>query len=123
MPGICRSITTISRCPVSNNLITALTEDWHNTAKFPTMSYRGSLKLTGDTPTAMEGELTLLGVTRPLTLKLNSFKCIEHPYFKKEVCGADAEGELNRADFGMSKYSEGEMGKIHLRIQVEALRD
>lgn len=42
---------------------------------------------------------------------------------KKEVCGADAEGVLNRADFGMTKYSEGEAGKIYMRIQVEALRD
>ena len=42
---------------------------------------------------------------------------------KREVCCADAEGALNRADFGMTKYSEGEAGKIYMRIQVEALRD
>ena len=100
----------------------ALTEDWLNVKQFPTLNYKGTLRFTGDTPTAMEGQLTLLGVTRPLRLKLNSFKCIVHPYFKKEVCGADAEADLNRADFGMSKYSEGEAGKIHLRIQVEAIK-
>ena len=100
----------------------ALTEDWLNVKKFPTLTYKGKLQFTGDTATAMDGELTLLGVTRPVRLKLNSFKCIVHPYFKKEVCGADAEADLNRADFGMSKYSEGEAGKIHLRIQVEAIK-
>ena len=100
----------------------ALTEDWLNVKQFPTLNYKGTLRFTGDTPIAMEGQLTLLGVTRPLRLKLNSFKCIVHPYFKKEVCGADAEADLNRADFGMSKYSEGEAGKIHLRIQVEAIK-
>jgi polyisoprenoid-binding protein YceI len=58
-----------------------------------------------------------------VTLKINSFKCIDHPFYKKEACGADAEGVLNRADFGMTKYSEGEAGKVYLRIQVEALKD
>jgi len=46
-----------------------------------------------------------------------------HMMLKQEVCGADAEGVLNRADFGMTKYSEGEAGKIYMRIQVEALLD
>lgn len=97
--------------------------DWLNAAKYPTMRYKGALRFKGDTPASVDGELTLLGVTRPVNLKINIFGCIEHPLFKKEDCGADAEGDLNRADFGMSQYSEGEAGKIHLRIQVEAIKD
>jgi polyisoprenoid-binding protein YceI len=53
-------------------------------------------------------------------LRINSFKCITHPFFRREVCGADAEGEFNRADFGMKQYSEGAL--IRLRIQVEGMR-
>jgi polyisoprenoid-binding protein YceI len=101
----------------------ALTEDWLNAAKHPTMTYKGSLRFEGNTPVALDGQLTLLGVTKPLKLKINTFKCIDHPYYKKEVCGADAEGELDRADFGMGKYTEDGMGRIHLRIQVEAIRE
>ena len=101
----------------------ALDADWLNVEKYPTMTYKGVIKFNGDTPVAVDGQLTLRGVTKPLNLKINSFKCIEHPFYKKEVCGADAEGELNRADFGMKLYSEGEAGKIRLRIQVEALKD
>ncbi len=101
----------------------AVTKDWLNIEKFPVMTYKGALKFTGDTPTAVAGALTLLGVTKPVNLKINSFKCMEHPMLKKEVCGADAEGDLDRADFGMSQYSEGGMGKIHLRIQVEAIKE
>lgn len=101
----------------------ALTADWLNVEKFPTMTYKGAIQFKGDTPVSIDGQLTLLGVTKPVNLKINHFKCIEHPMLKKEVCGADAEGELNRADFGMTKYSEGEAGKVHLRIQVEALKD
>jgi polyisoprenoid-binding protein YceI len=101
----------------------ARSADWLNVEKFPTMTYRGALKFKADTPVSVDGNLTLLGTTHPLKLKINSFKCMPHPLFKKEVCGADAEGDLDRADFGMSKYSEGGAGRIHLRIQVEALKD
>lgn len=101
----------------------AVTADWLDVEKFPTMTYRGVIKFEGDTPASVDGQLTLRGVSRPLKLKINSFKCIEHPIFKKEVCGADVEGELNRADFGMTKYAEGEAGKVRLRIQVEALKE
>jgi polyisoprenoid-binding protein YceI len=101
----------------------AVTTDWLNVAAHPAMTYTGALKFKGDTPVAMDGQLTLLGVTRPVPLKLNSFKCTQHPMLKREVCGADAEGEFNRADFGMSRYAEGEAGKIRVLIQVEAIRD
>jgi polyisoprenoid-binding protein YceI len=101
----------------------AISKDWLNAAQFPTMTYKGTLKFNGETATEVDGQLTLKGVTRPVKLKLNSFKCMMHPFYKKEACGADAECTLNRADFGMSQYTENGMGQIHLRIQVEALKD
>ncbi|HEY6599836.1 MAG TPA: hypothetical protein VIZ30_11005, partial [Pseudomonadales bacterium] len=54
----------------------------------------------------------------------NSASCITHPFYKKEVCGADAQGELNWSQFGMkmSKFGEGDAGKLTLRIQVEAMK-
>jgi polyisoprenoid-binding protein YceI len=100
----------------------ARTADWLNVEKFPTMRYKGTIQFSGNAPAAVDGELTLLGVTQPVKLKINSFKCMEHPLLKKEVCGADAEGDLNRAHFGMTQYSDGDAGKIHLRIQVEAIK-
>ena len=101
----------------------AVAKDWLDAAQYPTMTYRGTLEFDGDTPVAMNGQLTLRGVTKPLRLKLNQFKCMEHPFYKKKACGADAEGELDRADFGMAQYTQGGMGIIKLRIQVEALKD
>lgn len=101
----------------------ALGTDWLDLEKFPTMTYRGILKFDGDTPVSVVGQLTLRGVTRTVKLTINSFKCMEHPLLQKEVCGADAEGGLNRADFGMTKHSEGTAGNIHLRIQVEAIKE
>lgn len=101
----------------------AIGADWLNVEKFPTMTYKGKIIFKGDAPASVDGQLTLMGVTKPLKLKINSFNCIQHPFYKKKACGADAEGELHRADFGMTKYAEGEAGKVRLRIQVEALKD
>ncbi len=102
----------------------ARSDDFFNVAKYPTATYKGTIKFVGDTPKTVEGTITLMGVTRPVTLSINSMKCIPHPLLKKELCGADAEGELNWSEYGMksSKYGEGEAGRVHLRIQVEALK-
>jgi len=97
-------------------------EEWFNVANYPQATYNGTLRFAGDAPVAVEGHLTLLGVTRPVQLTINSFNCIPHPLFKREVCGADAEADLNWSDFGMRKYGEGDTDKVHLRIQVEALK-
>jgi len=102
----------------------ARSEDFFDVAKFPTATYKGTLQFVGDKPKTVDGQITIMGVTRPVKLVINSFNCIPHPVIKKEVCGADAEGDLNWSEFGMkmSKYGEGDAGKVHLRIQVEALK-
>lgn len=101
----------------------AITEDWLNTTKYPTMTYAGTLRFNGDTPSGIDGALTLRGVTRPVKLTINTFKCIDHPYYRKPVCGADASGEFDRADFGMTQYADNGMGRMRLQIQVEAFKD
>jgi polyisoprenoid-binding protein YceI len=92
--------------------------------KYPTATFKGSFtNFKNGAPTQVEGQLTLHGVTRPLTLTVNSFKCITSPMEKKERCGADASASLNRSDYGLSygdKY--GFKMDVKLAIQVEALR-
>jgi polyisoprenoid-binding protein YceI len=93
-------------------------------AKYPTATYKGTLARFKDgAPTEVDGQFTLHGVTKPLTLKINSFKCMPNPMTKKEVCGADASATLNRSDYGVSygdKY--GFKMDVKLQIQVEAIR-
>lgn len=103
----------------------ARSDDFFDTVKFPTATYKGKLKFVGDAPKAVEGQITIRGVTRPAMLSINIFNCMPHPMLKKEVCGADAEGELNWSEYGMkmSQYGQGDAGKVHLRIQVEAIKD
>jgi polyisoprenoid-binding protein YceI len=93
-------------------------------AKYPTITYKGKfVKFSGDAPAEVEGELTMHGVTKPLKLMLNQFKCMQNPMLKKEVCGADASATLDRSQFGIDygvKY--GFKMQVKLQIQVEAIR-
>ena len=100
----------------------AQTPDLFDTAKFPTATFTGKLaKFQNGSPTEVDGTLTLHGVTKPVTLKINSFMCKDHPMKKKEFCGADASATINRDDFGVDfgKQMGFKMG-VTLRISVEA---
>jgi polyisoprenoid-binding protein YceI len=92
-------------------------------AKYPTATYKGKLVFNGDKPVAVDGFLTLHGVTKPVKLEIKSFKCFTNPMLKKEDCGADAYASINREDFGVS-YGKayGFDMNVNLAIQVEGVR-
>jgi polyisoprenoid-binding protein YceI len=95
-----------------------------DTDKFPTATYKGtSMKFKGDVPTEVMGDLTLHGVTKPVTLTIQSFKCFTHPMMKKEVCGTESTATFDRADFGID-YGKayGFSMKTVLHIQAEGIR-
>jgi polyisoprenoid-binding protein YceI len=98
-------------------------KDMFNVEKFPTISYKSSsLKFEGDKLAVVEGEMTLLGVTKSMPLKINHFKCIMHPMLKREVCGADASARFDRSDYGLSYGIPRFAPEVNLQIQVEAIR-
>ena len=98
--------------------------DFFNVEKFPTMVFRSkAVRFNGDVPVSAEGELTLLGVTKPLTLTISRVVCAQHPFYKKEDCGADVTATLKRSEFGMTKYVPAVGDEVKLRIQVESLKD
>lgn len=102
----------------------ARSEEIFDVAQFPTAVFKGKFSaFNGDTPTEVKGELTLHGVTKPLTLTINAFKCIINPMLKREVCGVDASALLNRKDFGVS-YGEayGFKQEVKLLIQAEGIK-
>ena len=92
--------------------------------KYPRATYRGRLAdFVDGRPTRVVGDLTLHGITRPLTLTIDAFKCMPHPVFKREVCGADALATFKRDDFGMTAGKDyGFSMDVALRIQVEAIQ-
>ena len=93
-------------------------------SKYPTAEYKGKfVEFANGAPKTISGNLTLHGVTKPVTLNIISFKCIEHPMLKKQVCGADAGGTFNRADFGVNYGQQyGFKQDVLLRIQVEGIK-
>lgn len=93
--------------------------EFFNAAKYPEATYTGTIKFDGDNPAEIVGNLTLHGVTKPLTLKIDSFKCIQHPMLKREVCGVDAAGEFDRADFGVD-YGKSYGFKTATKLEISA---
>ncbi len=91
--------------------------------KFPTAEYKGRfVEFANGAPWTISGDLTLHGVTTPVTLTIYSFKCFEHPMLKKQVRGADGSGTFKRADFGVDYGQQyGFKQDMLLRIQVEGV--
>ena len=82
-----------------------------------------SIKFKGDVPVEVIGELTLHGVTKPVTLTIDSFKCFTNPMLKKEVCGTESTASFDRMDFGIDYGKAYGFGmKTVLHIQAEGVR-
>lgn len=102
----------------------AQTPDLFDVAKYPTATYKGSLAdFVDGKPTRIVGDFTLHGVTHPLTLKIRSFECKAVAMMHQYRCGADAEGEFQRDQYGID-YGKpfGFRMWVRLQIQVEAVR-
>jgi polyisoprenoid-binding protein YceI len=96
---------------------------YFDTARHPTAHYEGKLvDFVDGKPTRVDGTLTLRGVTRPVPLEIRAFRCMPHPVTKADWCGADASGQFDRGEFGMTAGRDwGFSMDTALRIQVEAL--
>lgn len=72
---------------------------------------------------AVHGELTIKWVTRPVTLKVDSFLCMPHPLLQKMACGVTATATIKRSQFGMAKYVPYVGDEITLTLPVEAIQE
>ena len=82
----------------------AKSADMFDVAKYPTAQYKGNIKFNGDKPATVEGELTLHGVTKPVTLKVSFLAAGANPMNKKYTVGFEATGKFKRSDFGVKTY-------------------
>jgi len=96
--------------------------DFFDAAKFPQMTFKSSdLVFDGDMLKKANGELTIKGVTKPVTFDVNYFKCGNSLVALRKVCGADLSARIRRSDFGVS-YGIPMVGdEVLLRVNVEAL--
>ena len=95
-----------------------------DSAKFPTATFAADkFSFSGDKVSEVVGTLTLLGKTKPITLKATNFNCYDSPMIKREVCGGDFEATLDRTQFGLNYGIDWGFPKnVRLLIQVEAIK-
>ncbi|MDD5300702.1 MAG: YceI family protein [Gallionella sp.] len=99
-------------------------EELFDTAKYPTITFKSKkLKFDGDKLASVEGDLTIKGVTKPVTLSVTSFHCMPHPMLKKDACGANATTKIKRSEFNVSKGVPYVSDEVTLTIPVEAIKE
>jgi len=98
-------------------------EDFLNTAKFPTATFvSNKMNFEGDKPTSIDGTLTIKGISKPVTLTITSFMCMPHPALKKDACGANATVVVKRTDFNMGKNVPNVGDEVTITLPVEAIK-
>lgn len=96
--------------------------DFFDAAKFPTATFKSTKVVQTSATTAdVTGDLTIHGVTKPVTLKVTLNKKDVHPMMKKVDAGFTATGTINRSDFGMGNYVPAVSDQVDLYIEAEAI--
>ena len=98
------------------------TEKILHVAEFPVATYVGQLAdFVNGSPTTVEGTLTLHGVSRPVDLVIEHFRCQPHFRTQVEVCGAGATATIDRSEFGLVRDLDlGFRPNVKLLISIEA---
>jgi polyisoprenoid-binding protein YceI len=98
-------------------------EDYFNVAQFPTITFKStSLKFDGDNVVSADGDLTIRGVTKPVTLTVANFKCAIHPATKRPACGAEVTTSVKRSEFGMIKNQPSTGDDVNIAVAIEAIQ-
>lgn len=98
-------------------------EDFLDTAQYPTATFKSTQVIfKGDQPVAIKGNLTLKGVTKPVTLTVTSFRAMPHPMLNKDAIGANAYTVVKRSEFNAGKYAPNVSDEVRIDIAVEAVK-
>src|SRR5690606_36875126 len=99
-------------------------EDFLDTANFPTATFKSSkVHFQGDNPTAVDGDLTIRGVTKPVTLDITHFVSLKHPMLGKDAIGANAKVLIKRSEFNAGKYAPNVGDDVTITISLEAVNN
>ena len=97
-------------------------EDFLDTAKYPTATFKSTkVVFEGDKPKSIEGNLTIKGVTKPVTLTVTSFQAMPHPMMKKPALGANAFTTIKRSEFNAGKFAPYVGDEVRIDIAIEAI--
>ena len=101
-------------------------ERFFNVEKYPTITFKSDkFTFEGDRVVQLDGDLTMVGVTKPVTFKVTYFACGEQAFNKKPMCGADAVATIKRSDFGITDglKMSNPSDEIKLFIPIEGYRE
>ncbi len=99
-------------------------EDFFDTAKYPTATFKSTKVIfEGDKPSAIEGKLTIKGISKPVTLTVTTFHAMPHPTNKKDAIGANAFTTVKRSEFNAGKYAPNVGDEIRIDLGVEAIKE
>ncbi len=98
--------------------------DFFNAAEFPTMTFKSTkVNFNGDKVASVEGNLTIMKTTKPITLTVTSMNCGVNPMSKKNECGFDATAKFKRSEFGMNYGVPAISDEVTVMLPVEAIKD
>ena len=98
-------------------------EDFLDTAKYPKAIFKSTnVVFEGEKPVKVEGNLTIKGVTKPVTLIVTSFQAMPHPMQKKDAIGANAYTTIKRSEFNAGKYAPNVGDEVRIDIAIEAIK-
>lgn len=96
--------------------------EFFDAARFPRITFKSSaFRFEGDKLTAIDGDLTVRGVTKPVTLRVSHIGCKVHPAYRVPSCGANAETQIKRSDFGVNAFLPAISDDVTLKLAVEVL--
>lgn len=98
--------------------------DFLDTAQYPTATFKSTqVRFKGDQPSEIDGDLSIKGISHPVTLTVTSFQNMVHPMLKKDAIGANAFTVVKRSDFNMGKYAPQVGDDVRIDLAVEAIKE
>lgn len=100
-------------------------KEFFDVAAYPSITYKSTrVEVTGKDTAILTGDLTMHGVTKPVSLVVKLNKAAESPMMKgRYVAGFSALGKLKRSDFGISTYAPMIGDEVAIAISTEAVRE
>lgn len=97
--------------------------DFFDAPKFANATFASKkVEKAGEKALKVSGDLTIHGVTKPVTFDVTVNAIGEHPMAKKPAAGFDATAKIKRSDFGISKYVPNVSDDVTIRITTEAVK-
>lgn len=97
-------------------------DDFFDAANHPNITFKStSVKSAGKGKLAVTGDLTIKGITKPVTLAVTINKIGVQPMAKREAAGFEATTTIKRSDFGVGKYAPNVSDEVKISITTEAI--